>query len=141
MSGPFWALGIARAQGAGGEGIFLEICLCLFSFIILTSWTNLNSMTFWKTILKNNSLTVKIFFNLQNYPIFRSEERLVNLVKGRECFAGQSIIMAKTRFNLLSSLSKVLSFWWEARRHCRYHRLSPLRIFIHKLVFLDAKLN
>ena len=35
---------------------------------------------------KNNSLIVRIFFNLQNYPTFHSEERLVILERGRECF-------------------------------------------------------
>ena len=41
---------------------------------------------------KNNSLIVRIFFNLQNYPIFHSEERLVILERGRECFVGLSIL-------------------------------------------------
>ena len=33
-------------------------------------------------------MTVHIFFNLQNHPTFQTEERLVNLVNGRECFVG-----------------------------------------------------
>ena len=41
---------------------------------------------------KNNSLPAQIFFNLQNHPPFHSEERLVNLVKGRECLVGLSIL-------------------------------------------------
>ena len=46
---------------------------------------------------KNNSLTVcTIFFNLQNHPTFHSEERLVNLVRGRECFVGLSILLVYT---------------------------------------------
>ena len=40
---------------------------------------------------KNNSLTVQIFFNLQNHPTFHSKERLVDLVRGRECFVGLSV--------------------------------------------------
>ena len=34
-----------------------------------------------------------MFFNLQNHPTFHSEERLVNLVRGRECFVGLSILL------------------------------------------------
>ena len=33
-------------------------------------------------------MTVQIFFNLQNHPIFHWQERLVILVRGRECFIG-----------------------------------------------------
>ena len=32
------------------------------------------------------------FFNLQNHPTFHPEERLVRLVRGRECFNGLSIL-------------------------------------------------
>ena len=35
---------------------------------------------------KDNLLNVQIFPNLQNHPIFHSEERLVNVERGRECF-------------------------------------------------------
>ena len=31
-------------------------------------------------------LSVNIFFSLQNHPTFHSEEQLVNLARGRECF-------------------------------------------------------
>ena len=74
--------------------IFLKICLCWFYFIIQTSYTNFEKNFFFKTIYKskNNSLTVQIFFNPQNHPTFDSEERLVNLVRGRECFGGLSIL-------------------------------------------------
>ena len=34
----------------------------------------------------------QIIFNLQNHPTLRSEERLVNLTKGRECFVGLYIL-------------------------------------------------
>ena len=34
-----------------------------------------------------------IFFNLQNHPTFLSEERFVNLARGRECFVGLSILL------------------------------------------------
>ena len=72
--------------------IFQKICLCLFNFIIQTSWSNLNSM-FVINKKKNNSKTVHIFYNLQNEPTFHSEEMLVNLVIGRECFVGLSIFL------------------------------------------------
>ena len=46
-----------------------------------------------KTKNKNNWLTIQIFFNLQNHPIFHSKEKLVNIVRGRECFVGLSILL------------------------------------------------
>ena len=45
-----------------------------------------------KTNNKNYFLTVQFFFNLQNHPTFLSEERLVNLVRGGECFVGLSTV-------------------------------------------------
>ena len=72
----------------GGEvEIFLKILLCLFSFIIQ------NSMILLKTKTKNNSLKLQFFSNLQNHPTFTSEERLVNLQRGRECFVGLSVLL------------------------------------------------
>ena len=41
---------------------------------------------------KNNSLTVQIFCNLKNHPTFHSVDRLANLVRGRECCVGLSIL-------------------------------------------------
>ena len=46
---------------------------------------------------KNNSLTVQIFFNLQNHPTFQSKEWLVILVRGRECFVVLSILLVYDR--------------------------------------------
>ena len=46
-----------------------------------------------KLQMKNNSLIVQQFFNLQNHPTFHSEERLVNLERGRACFVGLSILL------------------------------------------------
>ena len=43
---------------------------------------NLNSMIFKKLKTENNSLDVKTF-NLQNQPTFHSDEKLVNLKRGR----------------------------------------------------------
>ena len=54
-------------------------------FIIQNSWTNLNSFI-KKMKAKNSSLLVHIFYNLQNQPTFHSVERLVNLLRRRECF-------------------------------------------------------
>ena len=42
---------------------------------------------------KYTSLTVQVFYNLQNHPILHSEERLVTLVRGGECFVGLSIFL------------------------------------------------
>ena len=50
---------------------------------------------------KTNPLTVQIFFNLQNYPLFHSEELMVNLVRGRECFVGLSILLSRVYTRLL----------------------------------------
>ena len=33
------------------------------------------------------------FFNLQNHSTFHSQERLVNLERGRECFVGLSMLL------------------------------------------------
>ena len=50
-------------------------------------------MIFCKLKTKNNSLYVQMFTILQNHTTFHSEERLVNFVKGRECFVGLSILL------------------------------------------------
>ena len=52
-----------------------------------------------KILTKNNTLTVRIFYNLQNPPTFHSEERLVNLARGRECFVGLSIYTVLLVYN------------------------------------------
>ena len=44
-----------------------------------------------KLKLTKKTLTVHIFCNLQNHPNIHSEDRLVNLARGRECFVGLSI--------------------------------------------------
>ena len=38
-------------------------------------------------------MTVQMFYNLQNHPIFHSEERLVNLARRRECLVGLSLLL------------------------------------------------
>ena len=40
---------------------------------------------FFRIKTKNNSMTAQTYFNLQYHPTFHSEERLVNVVRGREC--------------------------------------------------------
>ena len=47
----------------------------------------------FKLKTKSISLTGLIFFNLQNHPAFHSEESMVNLVRGRECFVGVAILL------------------------------------------------
>ena len=64
-----------------------------FYLKIQTSRTNLNSIKKLKLKQKNNSLTNHIFYNLQNHPIFHSAKRLINFVRGRECFIGLSILL------------------------------------------------
>ena len=38
-------------------------------------------------------MNLQKFYNLQNHPTVHSEERLVNLVRGRECFVGLSLLL------------------------------------------------
>ena len=67
----------------------------LFLYVLLYNTNLLNKLkfnTFFKKLLTNNSLTVQLFFIVQNYPTVHSEERLANLVRGRECFVGLSIL-------------------------------------------------
>ena len=42
---------------------------------------------------KDNLLNVQIFPNLQNPPIFHSEERLVNVERGRKGFVCLSLLL------------------------------------------------
>ena len=83
------ALGIAHAlieislMRRGGN-----VSVDLSSFVLLYNKNFMNELKFND---KNNSLTVQIFFNLQNHPTFHSKERLVDLVRGRECFVGLSV--------------------------------------------------
>ena len=50
-------------------------------------------MIFLKLKTKVIHWLLQISFNLQNYPITHSEETLVNLVRGRECFVGLSKLL------------------------------------------------
>ena len=69
----------------------VSVDLSLFVLLYITNFmSNLKFKDFLKT--KNISLTIRFFFILQNHPIFYLTERLVNLVRGRECFAGLSIL-------------------------------------------------
>ena len=85
----------------------ISVDLSLFVLIhnINYKLTNFNSIIFKKICTENNSLTVQIFSNLQSHPYFHSEERLVNLVRGRECFVGLYIllVMSGILFRELSS--------------------------------------
>ena len=80
----------------------VSVDLSLFVLLYITNFmSNLKFKDFLKT--KNISLTIRFFFILQNHPIFYLEERLVNLVRGRECFAGLSILF-------IYALDKELSY-------------------------------
>ena len=74
-----------------GENISVDLSL----FVLLYNANFMNKLKFYdlKKKANNNSLTVHIIFNLQNHPTFRLEERLVKLARGRECFAGLSVLL------------------------------------------------
>ena len=64
---------------------------CLFVLLNNINFMNfMNNLEFSKKKLAKN---LKNFFNLQIHPNFRSEERLDNLVRGRESFVGLSILL------------------------------------------------
>ena len=72
----------------------MSVDLSLFVLHYNTNLMNkLKLNDFLKTKNKNNSLTVQIFVHLQNHPTFHSEERLVNFVRGRECFVGLFLLL------------------------------------------------
>ena len=81
----------------------------LLETVIQTSWTKLNPII-------NYSLTVK---TLHNHPIFHSEERLVNLVRGRECFVGLSTYCTTYIISLLW-LSYCWPAWCDLQGVCGY---------------------
>ena len=83
----FWLLRIARAHTEVGEGGGGNISVDMYFFILLY---NANFMDKLKFKERKKFIDRKFFFILQNHPTFHSEERLVNLVRGREC-SGWSI--------------------------------------------------
>ena len=61
------------------------------------------------------NVLVHMFFNLQNHPTFHSEERLVNLVIGSECFVGLSkLLVYVSRFTMADPWKNVK--FWEKKR-------------------------
>ena len=54
-------------------------------------------------------MTVQMFYNLQNHPIFHSEERLVNLARRRECLVGLSILLVYAQDILIVIRRQLLS--------------------------------
>ena len=89
----FFSLGIAREHihytvGSRRRGGNISVDLSLFVLLYNTNVIkNFNLMFFQELKMKNNSLTIHIFFSLQNRdPAVHAEERLVNLERGRECF-------------------------------------------------------
>ena len=71
--------------------MFLYICLCFTLQYILMKKLKFNYFLIIKT--KNNALTLNTFCNLQNYPTFHIEDRLVNIFRRRECIVGPSILL------------------------------------------------
>ena len=84
------------------RGGTISVDLSLFVLLFYTNFLNTNL----KSIIKknyNNTLTVYIFFHLQNHPTFRSEERLVNLVGGAKYSSGTSFLgIAELYRNMLN---------------------------------------
>ena len=78
-------------------------------------------MIFLKFKTKNNSLTDQIFYNPQNHPTSHSEERLVNLVRGRECLVGLSILLAYGIFALCRTQRG-------AFQNIHFHRVSNFSV-------------
>ena len=50
-------------------------------------------MNYKKNLKQKLFINCLNFFNLQNHLTFNSEERLVNLLRGRECFVGLSVLI------------------------------------------------
>ena len=48
-------------------------------------------------------MTVNFFFNLLNHPTFPAEERLVNVLRKRECFVGLSILLVYGQIGVVGS--------------------------------------
>ena len=73
----------------------VSLDLSLIDFLYNTNFMNkLKFKKKFKLKTKNISSSVQFFFNLQNHPTFHSEQRLVNLERGRECFDGLSILLS-----------------------------------------------
>ena len=53
----------------------------------------------------------QIVYNLQNQPIFHSEERLVNLAIGRECFVVLSILLVYHRNQFMLNLKNKQQYY------------------------------
>ena len=72
-------------------------------------------MIFFQVKTKIKTLTVHIFFNLQNHPHFPLRGKIGQLVRGRECFVG------------LSTMSRQRSHWDRSRSR---HTWQTVRILI-----------
>ena len=81
-------VGGVQRRGGTISVVFYRFVLCYNSNFIKKTF--IQRFFLFKT--KNNTWNVQIFYNLQNHPTFRSEEWLVNLGRGKECFAGLSIL-------------------------------------------------
>ena len=78
-----------------GENISVDFSLFVLLYtVIRTSCTNLNWMIFFSKLkTKIFHWLYKNFYHPQNHPTFHSEERLVNLVRGKGSFVGLSMLL------------------------------------------------
>ena len=83
-------------------------------------------MIFFQVKTKIKTLTVHIFFNLQNHPHFPLRGKIGQLVRGRECFVG------------LSTMSRQRSHWDRSRSR---HTWQTVRILIPPHLSDIAKKN
>ena len=86
-------------------GIFLNIFFICFT--LYYNFMNILKFKDKKKIWTKNALTVQIFTNLPNHPIFHSEERLVNFVRGGEGFVGLSILVVHVHCYIVESYKKI----------------------------------
>ena len=75
---------ISVALRRRGGNISVDLSL----FVLLYNSNFMNKPKF-----KDSLQTVKFFYNLQNRHTFHSEDRLVNLERGRECFVCLSMLL------------------------------------------------
>ena len=81
------------------RGGYISVDWPVFVLLYNTNFKNKLKFNYFCINLKtkNNSLTAQFVFNLQNHPTFKTEERLVNLVGGRECFVCLSILLVYSK--------------------------------------------
>ena len=72
------------------RGGTISVDLALFVIRYNTNFMNKLKLNAFLNHKQKYYIDCTNFSNLQNHPTFHSEEKLVNLVRGRECFVGLS---------------------------------------------------